>query len=165
MPGEGGASAEMKEKLVEVQARYDSLKAKVNDAGINGFVFSSKIPVHKKHEITQKTEDEQVQALVDGKKAFSAGGQWAVIGMQLLGSHAIIKAQRLQLKKEKEGGEANAAKKLASKMEKANKAQEALTLYRAAGKMNRSHWDAIIRFLWPRLDSNAAPSKLTSINK
>ena len=147
--GDGGASDEMKLKLESVQARYDELKDEVHRAGINSIVFSSKIPVHKKHALTQKTEDEQVAALVEGKKAFSAGGQWATIGMQLLGSRAIIRAQTLQLERERAGGEATAAKKLAAQVQKANKAQAVLTMFQNEVKMGRTHWDDIIRFLYP----------------
>ena len=66
-------------------------------SGINSFVFNSQIPVHKKHPIMQKTEDEQVEELVSGKKAFSAGGQWATIGVEMIGSRAIIRAQKIQM--------------------------------------------------------------------
>ena len=166
MLGKGGASADVQAKLKGVQARYDDLKDKVQATGINGFVFNSKIPVHQeKHNATKKTEDEQVRALVDAKKTFSAGAQWATVGMQLLGSRAIIRAQTEQMKKEKKGGQADAAKKLATKKEKLVKADEALALYRSNATMTRVAWDNILKFLWPRFDSKAAPSKMNTIAK
>ena len=66
-------------------------------------VFNAHIPVHKKHSITQKLEDDQVRELVDNKKAFSAGGQWATLGLKLMGSTAIIRAQKMQLERDEAG--------------------------------------------------------------
>ena len=165
MLGEGGASEEMKGTLESVQERYDSLRTKVTDSGINGFVFNAHIPVHKKHPITQKLEDEQVKELVDNKKAFSAGGQWATLGLQLMGSTAIIRAQKMQLERDEAGGRASAAKKLAGQIDKINKAQAALLMFRSNTKMGKPEWSDVIKFLWPRYDEKAAPSKLTSIIK
>lgn len=97
MLGGHGASEDIKSKIEWVQECYDELKQKVNRYGTNAFGYYSKIPMDKKNAITQNAEDEQVQALVDGKKVFSAGGQYTTIGMQLLGSHAIIRAQKIQV--------------------------------------------------------------------
>ena len=123
--------------------------------------------MHNKHGLTQKAEDEQVQPLVEGKKVFSAGGQWATIGMQLqlLGSSTVIQAQTLQLERERKGGQANAANMLMAKIDKLNKVQEALIMYQSNVKMGRWDWDDIIRFLYLRFRSNAVPSKLNSTMK
>ena len=80
MLGEGGANEKMKAMLENVTEEYAKLKGEMKECGINDFVFRSAIQVHKKHPSTAKTEDEQVKTLVDGKGAFSAGGQWCAMG-------------------------------------------------------------------------------------
>jgi len=167
MLGEGGASEDMKGKLERVQERYDDIKEKVKKHGINSFVFNSKIPVHKKHPIMQKTEDEQVEELVEGKKAFSASGQWewATIGVALIGSRAICRAQRIQMQREVAGGKKDKLKKLKERMEKVNKAQEALTMFRSRVKFGRSDWDDVMKFLVRRFDAKDAPSKYNNMTK
>ena len=99
MLGEGGGSNARMLSMERVQANYGELKKRVTESGINAHVFDSKLPVHK-HSSTLKTEQEQVQALVEGKLAFRAGAQWCTFGFQLLGSRAILRAQTLQLEQE-----------------------------------------------------------------
>ena len=86
------------------------------------FVFNAKLPACKKHAILQKTEDEQVKYLVETKGAFSTGAQWCTFGFKLLGSRAIIRAQRLQLEAERKDSKEARATKLGDKKAKAEKA-------------------------------------------
>ena len=64
MLGSGGASKDMRKTMEVVEADYIALKEKAQESGINGFVFTSQLPVHKDVSAV-KTEDEQVKALVD----------------------------------------------------------------------------------------------------
>ena len=75
MLGKGGGSDDRRETMEKVQASYGKLKQDVKESGIKAFVFRAKLYVHK-HGSTSKTEDEQVEALLNGKSVFSADGQW-----------------------------------------------------------------------------------------
>ena len=75
MIGKGGGSDDRRETMEKVQASYGKLKQDAKESGINAFVFRAKLPVHR-HGSTSKIEDEQVEALLNSKLAFSAGGQW-----------------------------------------------------------------------------------------
>lgn len=166
MLGEGGTTDKMREKLEAVQKEYEDLKRKVTECGMNSNVFDSKIPVHKKHSSTQKSEDEQVRSLVESKKSFSAGGVWCHLGVQLLGSSAVIRAQREQIKQEKEGTEKDIAKKKEKETKKINAAQKASTSFESSGGLDGTGWKNVIMFLVPRLDKTCtAPSSHTTIEK
>ena len=97
MLGDGGASDVMQTTMEETEKEYSRLKIATKEHGVNAFVFDSKLPVHKNHALI-KTEDEQVAALLMGRSAFSAGGQWCKLGLALLGSSAILRAQKEQMK-------------------------------------------------------------------
>ena len=49
-------------------------------------------------------------------------------------------------------------RKLKEKMEKLNKAQEALTMFQSKVKSGRSDWDNVIKFLVRWFDEKDAPS-------
>ena len=166
MLGEGGTTDEMREKLEAEQKKYDELKQKVKEIGMNAFIFKAKLPVHKKHSSTQKTEDEQVMALAEKKKSFSAGGMWCHLGVQLLGSRAVIRAQREQVKREKEGTAKDIAKKKEKEMTKIEAAQKSLTSFESSGVLDGNGWKNVIMFIVPRLDKTCtAPSSHTTKEK
>ena len=62
-------------QLEETEKKYKKLKIDVQEYGVNTFVLDSKLPVHKNPTLI-KTKDEQVAALLKGRSAFSACGQW-----------------------------------------------------------------------------------------
>ena len=121
----------------------------------------------KKHELLQKTEDEQVWHLVESKGSFSAGAQWCTFGFQLLRSSAIIRAQTQQIDEERKGNQEARSVKLGEKRSKILKAQESLALFnsKSTGKASAGDWKNIIKFILPRYDSTLAPSKFASIGK
>lgn len=163
MLGDGGANSEMKETLESVTEQYAKLKGEIKECGINDFVFRSSIQVHKKHPSTAKTEEEQVKTLVEGKGAFSAGGQWCAMGFQLLGSRALVRAQLIQVQKEKKKTIQAAAKKEGERQGKIDAAKKAVELYKGEpAKMKSPDWQNIMKFLLPIFDKSTAPSKVNS---
>ena len=82
--------------MKETQKICITLKAAAGKEGINSFLLNFKLPVHK-NETLVKTKYEQVADLLKGKSAFTPGGQWCTLGFILLGSHAILRAQKEQL--------------------------------------------------------------------
>ena len=119
--------------------------------------------MHKKHPSTAKTEEEQIKTLVDGKGAFSAGGQWCAMGFQLLGSRALVRAQLLQVQKEKEKTIKATEKKVSEKQGKMDAAKLALEVYKGDPlKMKSPDWQQIMKFLLPIFDKDTAPSKVNS---
>ncbi len=165
MLGDGGASDEMAAKIKSVQDSYDKLKAEVRSHGINEFVFNARIPVYRKSDLLQRTEDEQVKSIVKRKNAFTAGGLWMALGFQLMGSRATTRAQVQQLEEEKKAATQTAAKKVEDLRVKVEKAEAAFKLYKAGKNMSKDNWYDIIKFLLPLFDSNAAPSKFNSMKK
>ncbi len=104
-----------------------------------------------------------MKALVEGKGSFSAGGQWCAMGFKLLGSRALVKAQVLQVQKEKNGTAEAIAKKVEEKREKLNNAIKAMELYKSdPNKLKSTDWQDIMKFLLPIFDKKTAPSKLSS---
>lgn len=163
MLGDGGANSEMKETLESVVEQYAKLKGEIKEYGINDFVFRSSIQVHKKHPSTAKTEEEQIKTLVEGKGAFSAGGQWCAMGFQLLGSRALVRAQLIQVQKEKEKTTKAAAKKEGDRQGKIDAAKKSVDLYKGEpAKMKSPDWQNIMKFLLPIFDKSTAPSKVNS---
>ena len=159
--GEGGASDEMKSQLADTESEYNELKSQAKADGINSFVFGSKIPIYK-HPTMKETEDEQMEELLDGKSAFSAGGQWCALGFKLMGANAIVGAQVRQLQKEKDGSNETVLKKLRERREKMRSAQGALEVHTSGAELSGNDSADIIKFIWPRYDPKCAPSKLTS---
>ena len=163
MLGDGGANSEMKETLESVTEQYAKLKGEIKECGINDFVFRSSIQVHKKHPSTAKTEEEQVKTLVEGKGAFSAGGQWCAMGFQLLGSRALVRAQLIQVQNEKKKTIQAAAKKEGERQGKIDAAKKAVELYKGEpAKMKSPDWQNIMKFLLPIFDKSTAPSKVNT---
>ena len=152
MLGKGRGSDDTRETIEKVQANYGKLKKDVKEAGINLFVFHAKLSVHK-HESMAKTEDEQVEALLKGKSAFSAGRQCCELGFQLQGSSAIIRAQQEQLKQHAEESAKAAAKKNNDELAKLEKVKSALARFHAPDKTRASEWKAISSFVLPRHSS------------
>lgn len=101
MLGDGGRSDEMAAKIKETQANYDQLKKEVRESGINDFVFNTKITVHKKSALLQKTKDDLVESLVECKNAFSADNLWMVLGFHLMVFIATCQAQVEQIQADK----------------------------------------------------------------
>lgn len=163
--GDGGASEAMEKELSTVSKRYRRLKLSVSAQGLNGNVFDAELPVRKKHPIHQKTEDEQVGQLVKAKGAFSAGAQWYTFGFQLLGSRALIRAQVKQVEAESKGKEHALAKKKEEAQTRIQKAQEALTIWTATGKLSASQWKDILKFVLTRWEPKAPLSKYASMAK
>ena len=143
--------------------------------GFNEFVFNAHLPVARKNNFLEMTEKQQINALVNNKGAFSAGGQWCHVGVQLLGSEAVTTAQLLQLQKEQKKARDAKEKKATARTSRVDKARETLALF--SGKEGSSGEDAkekqpgkeeykkIVMFLLSRLDKNVAPSKVTSSMK
>ena len=50
-------------------------------------------------------------------------------------------------------------------MDKINKAQEALTMFRSQGKLGRSAWDDVMNFIVRRFDDKDTPSKYNNMTK
>ena len=136
----------------------------VGKHAFNEFVFDSELPVHK-HDSLVETEEEQVAALLKGKSAFSAGGQWCTLGFALLGSNAILRAQKEQLRLEAEGTAAVRAKKIKDATEKLGKAQAVLDKFRRKEKMTAPDWKVVIAFVLPRYKANEPVSKCQTIGK
>ena len=118
-----------------------------------------------KHDSLIETEDEQVAALLKGKSAFSAGGQWCTLGFALLGSNAILRAQKEQLRLETKGTAATRAKKSKEAAEKMNKAQAVLDKFHRKEKMTAPDWKVVIAFVLPRYKANEPVSKCRTIEK
>ena len=164
--GEGGASAEMHEKMMAVKEEYGALKTKVKERGLNDFVFNAKLPVARKNEFLEKTEKHQIKALVENKGAFSARAQWCHVGVQLLGSEAVATAQLEQLTMEQEKAKKAAAKKATDKEKKILKARAALEVFKdEKRKAGKDDYKDVVMFLVPRLDKDTAPSKVASMKK
>ena len=104
-------------------------------------------------------------ALLKGKSAFSAGGQWCTLGFALLGSNAILRAQKEQLRLEAEGTAAVRAKKIKDATEKLDKAQAVLDKFRRKEKMTAPDWKVVIAFVLPRYKANEPVSKCQTIGK
>ena len=65
--GEGGSNeGETQSKLQHLLVKYENIKQKVREAGLNADVFNAIIPVYKKNYLLQKTEDEQVSCKKEG---------------------------------------------------------------------------------------------------
>ena len=103
-----------------------------------------------------------MEELLDGKSAFSAGGQWCALGFKLMGAKAIVGAQVRQLQKEKDGSNETVLKKLRERREKMRSAQGALEVHTSGAELSGNDSADIIKFIWPRYDPKCAPSKLTS---
>ena len=111
MLGNGSTSEEMRVVVEDTQKKYEEPRKMMGKHAFSDFVFNSQLPAHK-HDSLLETEHEQVAALLKGKSAFSAGGQWCTLGFALLGSNAILRAQKEQLRLEAEGTAATRAKKI-----------------------------------------------------
>ena len=93
------------------------------------------------------TEDEQVAALLKGKSAFSAGGQWCTMGFELLGCDAILRAQKEQMKLEAQGKEAQRLKDNEKASSKLEKAQATLDKFNSNERILGLDWKAIIAYV------------------
>ena len=51
--------------------------------GLNEFVFNAHLPVARKNSFLTDNKEKQIQKLAENKGAFSAGGQWCHIGLEL----------------------------------------------------------------------------------
>jgi hypothetical protein len=149
MLGDGGASDKIQESMRDTEKTYKKLKIAVQEYGVNSFVFNSKLPVHK-HRALITTEDEQVKALLAGKSAFSAGGQWCTMGFALLGCNAILRAQKEQIKIEAQGNEVQRVKDKNKATAKLEKAQASLDKFTSNERMLGADWKAIIAYVLPR---------------
>ena len=164
--GDGGASDEMKEKLEAVQQDYGELREKVKGKGLNDFVFNARLPIARENKFLQKTQKEQIRALVENKGAFSAGGQWCHIGVQLLGSEAVTAAQMEKLAIEQRKTAAAAERKATEKEKKVTKARAALQSFKQENsKAGADKYKDVIMFLLPRVEKETAPSKIGSMKK
>ena len=70
-----------------------------------------------------KIEDEQVKELIERKGAFSADAQWCTSGMKLMGSQTNVRAQLLQIEKEKKGSDQEASSKAEKRLVKITKVE------------------------------------------
>ena len=95
--------------MEETEKTYKKLNIAVQENGVNAFAFDSKLLVHKNTGLAT-TEDKQAAALLKGKLAFSAGGQWCTMGFAVLGCNTILRAQKEQMKIEAQGTEAQRLK-------------------------------------------------------
>ena len=110
-----------------------------------------------------KTEDEQVKALVDGKSAFTAGGQWCTLGFTLLGSSATLCAQQQQLNQDTAAASRAKAKVKTGLLAKIEKADLALCRFRGPDNMNAPNWKITIGFLLPIVSPGEAASKIQTV--
>jgi hypothetical protein len=163
MLGNGDAREGTRNNMEPVEANYISLKENTQEKVINGFAFTSQLPVRKLVS-GLNTEDEQVKALVDGKFAFNAGGQWCTLGFALLGLSEILRAQQLKLERDAAGEIKVKEKMEKNRLAKIKKAE--LVLFRFRGtvdKMDAIHWRMVIRFLLPMFLPGEAASKCIQV--
>ena len=77
--------------MEKTKKTYKKLKITVQGCDVNAVVFDSKLPVHKNTALAT-AKDKQVAALLKGKSAFSAGGQWCTLGFALFGYNTTLRA-------------------------------------------------------------------------
>ena len=125
MLGNGSTSEEMRVVMEDTQKKYEEPRKMVGKHTFSNFVFNSQLPAHK-HDSLLETEHEQVAALLKGKSAFSAGGQWFALEFALLSSNAILRAQKEQFGLVVEETAVARAKKIKNATEKLDKSQAVL---------------------------------------
>ena len=164
--GDGGGNSNNSEKINSLSIEYTTLKHKAKDEGMNIELFALSIPCFHKNPVLQKTEDEQIDKLVNKKGAFQHGSQWVCLGTQLHGSSALIKAQVKQLQLEEEMRDATAEKLQSNELDKHIKAKAAFDMYKLYQKnLKKEDWKDIVKFILPIIHPNTAPSKLQSVKK
>ena len=154
--GEGGASKYVEKQLTVTSKIYRRLKLSMSEPGLNTNVFDAKLPVRRKHPVHQKTEEEQVKQLIEKKGAFSAGAQWYAFGFQLLGSRTLIRAQVQQVENKRKSIQAQSTTR---------KAEEALTVWTATGKLMANQWKDILKFALAQWEPKAPLSKYSTMAK
>jgi hypothetical protein len=137
------------EGLENLQLRYDVLVDVVETGGFNPGIFDAAIPsaVHVERALT---EDEQVEALLKGGKAFSASGQWNMCDSRIGNAGVTLKAQKKQLQLNEEARLQVARKKNELQSKALDKAQQALKKYQTdEGTLNEKDWGDVIRWVLP----------------
>ncbi len=81
------------------------------------------------------TKDKQVEALLEKKDAFSAGGLWRALSFTLLGLRATCQAQVMQIEREKKSNDETVAKNANELHLKVEKADETFQVFKSSGKM------------------------------